>query len=215
MLTLYDYASSANCYKVRLLLAQLDRPYRRVPTDIFGGDTLEPAYRTRNPTGQTPVLELEDGAVVFESAAILWYLAEGTPFLSSSPLGRARALQWLSFEQEQVMAGIGGARFRALTGREPLNPALVAARRALGAGALEILEGVLRDRPFLVEDSYSIADIAVYGYAHVAEEAGLSLDERPAVREWLGRMAAQPGYMNDLAPYPANARPGAGRSIYD
>jgi glutathione S-transferase len=215
MLTLYDYSASANCYKVRLLLAQLAVPYRRVAIDIFGGDTLDESYRARNPARQTPVLELDDGEFIFESAAILWYLADGSPFLSDSRLGRARTLQWLSFEQEQVMSGVGGARFRSLTGREEQNPAGVAARRRLGAGALDILEGTLTERPFLVEDRYSIADIAVYGYAHVAEEAGISLDERPAVRAWLARVAEQPGYMNDLAPYPDNARPGAGRSIYD
>ena len=215
MLTLYDYAASANCYKVRLLLAQLALPYRRVAIDIFGGDTLDDSYRARNPTRQTPVLELDDGEAVFESGAILWYLADGSPFLADSRLGRARTLQWLSFEQEQVMMGIGGARFRSLTGREPQNPALVAARRALGGGALDVLQGVLAERPFLVEDRYSIADIAVYGYAHVADEAGLSLAERPAVRAWLARVEEQPGHVNDLAPYPENAWPGAGRSIYD
>jgi glutathione S-transferase len=215
MLTLYDYAASANCYKVRLLLAQLGTEYRRVPIDIFAGDTLDDAYRARNPTGQTPVLETEDGEVVFESAAILWYLAEGTPFLPESRLGRARTLQWLSFEQEQLMNGIGGARFRALTGREALNPELVAARRALGAAGLDVLDGALRGREFLVEDRYSIADIAAYGYVHVAEEAGLTLAERPEVVAWLARVAATPGFMNDLEPYPENARPGAGRSIYD
>jgi glutathione S-transferase len=215
MPTLYDYGASANCYKVRLLLAQLGVQYRRVTIDIFGGDTLDDAYRARNPTGQTPVLETSDGEVIFESAAILWYLAEGTPFLPESRIGRARTLQWLSFEQENLMSGIGGARFRALTGREQLNPELVAARRATGASALDVLDGALRERPFLVEDRYSIADIAAYGYVHVADEAGLSLAERPAVGAWLARVAEQPGYMNDLEPYPENARPGAGRSIYD
>jgi glutathione S-transferase len=214
-LTLYDYAASANCYKVRLLLAHLGLPYERVPIDIFGGDTLTPEYQARNPVAQTPVLELESGEIVWESGAILVYLAEGTPYLSDSRLGRAQTVQWLSFEQERVMNGIGGARFRSLTGRAEPNSKGVAARRALGAGSLDVLEAELANRSFLVEDRYSIADIAVYGYAHVAEEAGIDLASRPAVRGWLDRVAEQPGHMNDLAPYPENARPGASRSIYD
>ena len=215
MVTLYDYAASANCYKARLLLANLGMEYERVAVDIFAGDTLAPEYRALNPTSQVPVLVPEDGDPLFESAAILWYLADGTPLLPASRLGRARTLQWLSFEQEQVMSGIGGARFRALTGREALDPELVAARREAGAGALDILEGTLAEHDFLVEDRYSIADIAVYGYAHRAEEAQLELEPYPAFRAWLERVEQQPGYVEDVDPYPPTARPGASRSIYD
>jgi len=214
MLKLYDYPASGNCYKVRLLLAQLGREYERVPVDIFDGDTLTPEFGARNPVRQTPVLGLPDGKAIYESAAILWYLAEGTPFLADSPVGRAQTVQWLSFEQERVMSGIAGARFRLLTGREAAGSPRMVARQKLGAGALDVLEAELAERPFLVGGRYSIADIAVYGYAHVAEEAGLDLAERPAVRAWRDRVAAQPGYVEDLAPYPDNAREGAGRSIY-
>jgi glutathione S-transferase len=213
-LRLYDYAASANCYKVRLLLAHLGRAYERVPIDIFAGDTLTPEYRARNPVSQTPVLELPGGEAIYESGAILWYLAEGTPFLAEATLGRAQTVQWLSFEQERVMNGIGGVRFRVLTGRDSPDSPRMTARRQLGAEALDVLEAELAARPFLVEDRYSIADIAVYGYAHVAEEAGLDFAGRPAVRAWLARVAEQPGYIEDLAPYPENARAGAGRSIY-
>src|SRR4051794_28584292 len=108
---LHDYAPSGNCFKVRLLLALLGRDYEQVPVDIFGGDTLTDDFGRLNPLRETPVLELDDGEVLTQSNAILWYLAEGTPFLPATPLGRARVAQWLAFEQERVMGGIGGARF--------------------------------------------------------------------------------------------------------
>jgi glutathione S-transferase len=114
---LYHYAASANCYKVRLLLAQLDRPHQRVHIDIFAGDTLTEEYAAKNPARATPVLELEDGALLVESNAILFYLAQGTPFLPAGPLDLAQVVRWLVFEQTDVMMTMGGLRFRLLTGR--------------------------------------------------------------------------------------------------
>jgi glutathione S-transferase len=108
---LYDYAGSGNCYKVRLLLSLLGREYERVRVDIFAGETLTDAYAALNPLRETPVLELESGEVIAQSPAILWYLAEDTPFLPPDRVGRAHVLQWLAFEQERVMGGIGGPRF--------------------------------------------------------------------------------------------------------
>src|SRR5690348_11504578 len=126
---LHDYPASANCYKVRLLLALLGREYERVPVDIFAGDTLTDAYGSLNPARETPVLELADGRLLTQSNAILWFLAEGTPFLPHDLFERGKAVQWLFFEQERVMSGIGGARFRIITGR---NPELVQAKLELG-----------------------------------------------------------------------------------
>jgi glutathione S-transferase len=209
---LYDYAASANCYKVRLLFALLGHEYERVAVDIFGGETLTNEYGELNPARETPVLELEDGRVLTQSNAILWYLAEGTPYLPTERFARGRIAQWLFFEQERVMSGIGSARFRILTGR---NPELIPARLDLGRGALAILDGYLDARAFLVDEAPSIADIANYAYSHVAEEAGIDLADYPAVGAWLDRIAALPDFMDDLAPYPDNARPGASRSIYD
>jgi glutathione S-transferase len=209
---LYDYAASGNCYKPRLLLALLERDYERVPIDIFGGDTLTDEYAALNPARETPALELEDGTVLTQSNAILWFLAEGTRFLPDNQLERAQVVQWLFFEQDRVMTGIGGARFRIVTGRDP---DVVAARLILGESALTMLEAHLDTRSFLVGGSCSIADIANFGYTHVAEDAGYRLANFPNVTTWLERVRAEPGFVDDLAPYPENARPGSSRSIYD
>src|SRR5919202_400437 len=117
---LYDYAASGNCYKVRLLLAQLERPYERVATDIFDGDTLTPEFERLNPHRLTPVLELPDGRTLYESNAILWYLASGTPFLPTDAYEQADVCRWLIYEQTDVMPMIGGVRFRLVT--RPLAP---------------------------------------------------------------------------------------------
>jgi glutathione S-transferase len=209
---LYDYAASGNCYKVRLLLALLGREYERVPVDIFAGDTLTEEYARLNPARETPVLELDDGEVLTQSNAILWYLAEETEYLPREPWQRGRVAEWLFFEQERVMSGIGSARFRILTGRDP---ELVAPRLELGKSALELLERHLQKRSYLVADSCSIADVANFAYTHVAADAGYDLDIYPAVADWLSRVQALPGFVDDLVPYPDNARPGASESIYD
>ncbi len=213
--TLHDYAASANCMKVRVLFGLLGRDYRRVAVDIFDGGTLTAGYGALNPLRETPVLVTGDGEVVTQSNAILWFLAEGTPWLPGDALARARVVQWLLFEQERVLPGIANPRFRLLTGRAALDPAGVAARQDTGREALAILDAELTARPFLVGDDPTIADLAVYGYAHAAEEAQIPLEPYAAVRAWLARLERLPGFVNDLAPYPANAGPGVGRSIYD
>jgi glutathione S-transferase len=209
---LYDYPASANCYKARLLLALLDRDYERVPVDIFAGDTLTDAYAELNPARETPVLELDDGRLLTQSNAILWYLAEGTEYLPDDPFARAKVAQWLFFEQERVMSGIGSARFRILTGRDP---ELAAARLELGRGALELLDAHLEDRAFLLGDACTIADLGNFAYTHVAADAGYELERYPAVSGWLARVARLPRFLADLVPYPENAWPGRSRSIYD
>jgi glutathione S-transferase len=212
---LYDYVASANCYKARLALAQLGRDYERVPIDIFGGDTLTCEFGDINRARSTPVLETDDGRFLQESNAILWYLAAGTALLPDDAFERAHVLKWLILEQTDVMPGIGGLRFRLLTGRlQPDEPAAIR-RRELGLDALAVLEEHLQDRQFVVGDRYSIADISLYAYTHTAPEAGFELADYPAVTAWLHRVAEQPGFLNDLEPYPPNARPGAGRSTYD
>ena len=212
---LYDYAASANCYKVRLLLAQLDRDYVRVPVDIFSGDTLTEEYAAKNPARTTPLLETDDGRFLPESAAILLYLGEGTPFVPDDTFGRAQVVHWLIYEQTEVIPTMGGLRFRLQTGRlAPGDPDAVA--RLKGSNeVLQVLDGHLSAGDFFVAGAYGVADIAMFGYVHVAHEAGVDMAAYPHVGAWLERVRAQPGHMNDLEPYPASARAGASRSIYD
>jgi glutathione S-transferase len=214
-LRLYDYPASANCYKVRLLLAQLGIPYERVNIDIFGGDTLTDEYARINPFRSTPALQIAPDRILIESNAILVYLADGTPLLPNDPAERAEIVRWLIYEQTDVMPATGGLRFRLQTGRLSSEDPEAVRRRSAGEEVLDFLDQHLADRDFLVGGDYSIADITVYGYVHVADEAGYELDRRPSLQRWLQRMAGQPGYVNDLQPYPDNARPGRGRSTYD
>lgn len=209
---LYDYAASGNCYKARLLLALLGRDYERVPVDIFAGDTLTDDYAKLNPARETPVLELDDGTLLTQSNAILWFLGEGTAFQPAGALERAQVAQWLFFEQERVMSGIGSTRFWTLTGR---NSELRGSRFALGKSALELLEAHLSERDYLVGDSITIADVSNFAYTHVAEDAGYRLADYPAVTSWFSRIETQHGFIDDFIPYPPNARPGRSRSIYD
>jgi glutathione S-transferase len=213
-LTLYDYAASGNCYKVRLLLAQLGRPYERVPVDIFDGDTLTDEFAALNPQQSTPVLVLPDGRVLVESNAILWYLAAGTPYLPDDHVAQAEVCRWLIYEQTDVMYMIGGLRFRLLTSRFAAGSEAAQERLAGAHQALELVDRHLGEHPFLAADRYTIADIAVFAYAHVAEEAGIDTAPYGRFRDWLGRVAAQPGFIDDLEPYPPNASVLAGRSIY-
>jgi glutathione S-transferase len=211
---LYDYAASGNCYKARLLLALLGRPYKRVPVDLFAGDTLTDAYAALNPVRETPVLELDDGTVITQSPAILWFLAEATPLLPDTALGRAQVVQWLAFEQERVMGGIGGARFRVITGRATADQSLITGRLATAREALDVLAAHLAGRDWLVGGGPTIADVAVFAYTSRAGDIDLDPADWPAVVAWLDRVRALPGFVDDFAPYPRNARAGAGTSIY-
>jgi glutathione S-transferase len=213
-LRLYDYGASSNCYKIRLLLAQLERPYERIPTDIFGGDTLTEEFARKNPLRMTPVLELPDGRVLQESAAILVYLAEGTGLWPEDPFDRAQAVRWLVYEQTDIIPATGGLRFRLVTGRlRPDDPA-AQARRAAGAEVFALLENHLTANDYFVGGRYSAVDIAIFGYVHMAHGAGYEMDAYPRVQAWLDRVRSQPNYMNDLEPYPENANAGSGASIY-
>jgi glutathione S-transferase len=213
-LRLYDYAASANCYKVRLLLAQLALAYERVPTDIFAGETLTDEFYRRNPARTTPVLEIGAGTYLQESSAILFYLADGTSHLPEEPLARAQVLRWLISEQTDVIPSMGGLRFRLQTGRLRADDPEARRRHEAALKILDLMDVHLQGRDFLVADRYTIADLANYAYVHVAPQAGLDLQRFPAVGAWLARIEAQPGFIDDLEPYPPNARVGAGSSIY-
>ena len=205
---LHDHAASGNCYKARLLLSLLDLPYERVEVDIFAGDTLTDEYAALNPVRETPVLELDDGTTIAQSNAILAYLAHGTAYLPADRLGQAQVHPWLAFEQERVMGGIGGPRFRRLTGRPEIP-----GRLETGREALAVLDAHLDGRDWLVGDGPTIADVSVFAYAHVAPDAGLEIP--PHVAAWMGRLRGLGGFVDDLVLYAGNACPTLSRSIYD
>ena len=190
---LYDNAVSGNAYKVRLLLAQLGLEYERVELSVVDRSNREEVLGGKNPALRIPVLELDDGTTLAESNAILCYLAEGTPYLPDDRLARARALAWMFFEQYDHAPNIAVARFM-LHHTEAPDPEIVAAKQAGGRRALAAMERRLGDHDFLVEN-YSVADIALYGYTHVAHEAGLELAEFPGVARWVERIAARPGHI--------------------
>jgi glutathione S-transferase len=196
MLTLHDYLSSGNGYKVRLLLHRLAIPYRRIELDIMAGETRTPEFLAKNPNGRIPVLELEDGTVLAESNAILFYLAEGTAFLPVGRLRRAQVLQWLFFEQYSHEPFIAVARFiRHLL--PPGHPREAELPRLLERGdqALGVMEQHLAARSFFAGEADTIADLALYAYTHVAHEGGFDLEAYPRVRAWLGRVAEQPRHI--------------------
>jgi glutathione S-transferase len=212
---LYDYGPSPNCHKVRILLAQLGRDYERVPTDIFGGDTLKPDFLEKNSGLTTPVLEIEPGVYLPESGAILLHLAEGTDFLPDDALERAHVHRWMMYEQARLFAIVGALRFFVMTGRLDRDSAQARQQLRFSTAIVGQAEGHLASNDFFVAGRYTVADIALYGYLQVAHEAGVDTDPFPNVAAWLDRVRNQPNHVADLEPYPENAYPGKSQSIYD
>ena len=206
MLTLYDHPASANGYKVRLLLAQLELPCALRRVDIFAGESRTPAFRRLNPDGRIPVLQLDDGECIAESNACLVHLAEGTPLSPDTRLGRTRVLQWLFFEQNQVEPNLGTARYWMLTGRDAGRREALALKLEAASNALATLDRYLADHAFLVGDRYSVADLGLFAYTHLSPDAGLSLADRPHVAAWIDRVRGQPRFFAGVEPYPAAAR---------
>jgi glutathione S-transferase len=195
VLKLYDHLASGNGYKVRLLLAQLGIPYERVELDILRGETRTPEFLALNSNGRIPLLALEDGSCLAESNAIQFYLAEGTPFLPEDRLGRAQVLQWMFFEQYSHEPYIAVLRHWQHTGRLAERAAEVAEKRQRGEAALAVMERQLAGRSFFVAERYTIADIALFAYTHVAHEGGFDLAPFPSVRAWIRRVQACPGHI--------------------
>ncbi len=191
---LYNSQVSGNCYKVRLLLAQLGIPYEREELGVIDRSDRQQRIGALNPALRVPTLVLDDGRPLAESNAIMCYFAEGTPYLPQDRYERAQVLQWLFFEQYGHEPYIAVARFWRIAGIEPPAAELDAKQRG-GTAALAALEGHLSQRTFLVAERYTIADIALYAYTHVAPEGGFMLEPYPAVRAWLERVAAQPGHV--------------------
>ncbi len=198
MIRLHDNLSSGNGYKARLLLAQLGIPFERVEYDIDEGQTRTPEFLEKvNSNGRIPVLETEDGEFLPESNAILFYLAEGTPYLPDERFGRAIVLSWMFFEQYSHEPNIATPRFWITHHVEMTDEHRTAleTKRKLGYDALSVMEGHLRNSEFFVGDCYSIADIALYAYTHVADEGGFDLGRFPSINAWLERVAAQPEHV--------------------
>ena len=192
---LYDSATSGNCYKVRLLLARLGMPYERREVDVVDRSGRQELLGDLNPALRVPTLVFDDGRSLGESGAILWYLGDGTQYVPADPWERAKVLQWMFFEQYSHEPHIAVARFWLhVLGAPPSQDAL-AEKQRLGYLALDALEGGLAGREFLVGDVYSIADIALYAYTHVAAEGGFDLERYPAICGWIDRVAAQPGHV--------------------
>jgi glutathione S-transferase len=196
MLRLYDYLPSGNGYKVRLLLAQLAVPFELVTLDIVKGETRTPEFLAKNPNGRIPLLEVEPGKFLAESNAILFYLSEGTAFLPDDRWERGQALQWMCFEQYSHEPNIATVRFwlhyAELTDE---RRAAIEQKRMLGYAALDVMERHLATRRFFVAERYTIADIALYAYTHVADEGGFELGPYPAVQAWLARVREQPRHV--------------------
>jgi len=196
MYTLYDYLPSGNGYKVRLALKALGLPYELVEVDILRGESRTPEFLARNPIGRIPTLQLPDGSFLGESVAILWFLAERSVLLPESRIDRARVLSWLSFEQYELEPNVATLRFwrHLLKKTEAELGEKFTEKRDKGYRALGVLDQGLKATPFLVGARFSIADIALYGYTHVADEGGFDLGRFPNIGAWLKRVAAQPSH---------------------
>ena len=197
MYTLYSMQRSGNCYKVRLALAQLRIPYELVEVDILKGETHTPDFLSKNPNGQIPLLEIEPDRYLAESNAILWFLAERSELLRDDPVERASILQWLFFEQHAIVPNIGAAYFWLclVKGGRDLQRHAIDDWMEEGQRALGVLDKHLTKSRFVAGERYTVADIALYAYTHVADECDFDLSPFPAVRLWLARVRAEPLYV--------------------
>jgi glutathione S-transferase len=194
--TVYGTADSGNCYKVRLALEQLALPYRWIEVDSTRGATRTAQFLSMNPNGKVPTLALEDGTFLPESNAILCYLADASRLMPADRLGRARALQWMFFEQYSHEPYIAVARFilRYLPPDSPRRAELPRLHER-GRQALGVMEQHLRREPFFVGSRYSVADIALFAYTHCAADGGFDLGSYPAINSWLDRVRSQPRFV--------------------
>lgn len=196
MYRLYNFPSSGNCYKVRLLLTQLGLPFECVNVDIVQQETRLPEFLQKNPNGKVPVLEIEPGVFLTESNSILIYLANGTQFYSDDRLQQAEILKWLFFEQYSLGANLSRPRFWISVAKQADQFAsMIEYHHRLGNAALGVIEQHLTKHSFFVADRYSISDIAIYSYAHVATEGGYDLNAFPAVQTWCEQVRSQPTYI--------------------
>jgi glutathione S-transferase len=201
-LTLYDYLFSGNGYKVRLTAKRLGIPYRLVEMDIKAGATRTPEFLAKNPQGRIPLLEIAGRGVLAESHAIIQFLAEGSDLIPADAYARALMWQWMCFEQYELEPNLGTARYwlHSLKKSPQELGEKLTEKYTKGHAALAVLEQGLIGKRFLVADHFTLADIALFAYTHVAPEGGFALDAYPAVRAWIERVRAEPGYAPITAP---------------
>jgi len=197
MYKLYSMRRSGNCYKVRLTLAQLDIAHELIEIDILKGETRTPEFLALNPSGHVPVLEVAPGRHIAESNAILWYIAGHTSLVPDDRADRAEMLQWMFFEQHSLESNIGAAYFwlTLVKGGRDLQQHALEDWMQEGYRALGVMEKHLARHDFFAANAYTIADIALYAYTHVAHLCDYDLSLFPAVRAWLARVASQPGHI--------------------
>jgi len=197
MYTLYSMQRSGNSYKVRLALAQLGIPYRKVEVDILQGESRTPEFLSMNPSGHVPLLEVSPNRYLGESNAILWFVADGTALAPNDPVERAEAMQWMFFEQHSLEPNIGAAYFwlALIKGGRELQTHALEDWMEQGYGALGVMEKHLSRHRYFAAGRYTIADIALYAYSHVAHLCDFDLTSFPSVRNWLGRVASESGHI--------------------
>jgi glutathione S-transferase len=198
MYKLYSMQRSGNSYKVRLALAFLDAPYRAIEIDILRGESRTPEFLAKNPSGQVPLLQIAEGRYLAESNAILWYLAVGTSLAPESRMDRAEALQWMFFEQHALEPNIGAAYFwlSLVKGGRDLQTHALEDWMERGYAALQVMENHLRTHEFFAAGQLTVADIALYGYTHVADQCDFDLGAFPAIGKWLRRVEQTPGFVS-------------------
>jgi glutathione S-transferase len=198
MYKLYSMQRSGNSYKVRLALAFLGAPYRAVEVDILRGESRTPDFLAKNPSGQVPLLEVDEGRFLAESNAILWYVAIGTSLAPESRMDRAEALQWMFFEQHALEPNIGAAYFwlSLVKGGRELQIHALEDWMERGYAALQVMDNHLKTNDYFAAGQLTIADIALYGYTHVADQCDFDLATFPSVRRWLRRVEQEPGFVS-------------------
>ena len=202
MITLYDYLPSQNAWKVRLLLNQLEQEYTQQFISIFEGEGRTDEYRAINPTGAVPALSLPDGSVLAESNALLIYLAHDSQFFPNDALQQAQIQQWLFFESDYVQSTVATLRHWVMTGKDKNRSAeMLEAKHKASLNTLSVLDRHLSNKEFLTEAGYTIADMSVYAYVHLANEAGVPLENFANVQRWINSVKAQPRYLNKVYPY--------------
>lgn len=197
MYTLYSMQRSGNSYKVRLALARLGIPYRLIEVDVLQGESRTPEFLAKNPSGQVPLLEVAPDRHLAESNAILWYVAGGTTLAPENRIERAEALQWMFFEQHSLEPNIGAAYFwlALIKGGRELQSHALEDWMENGYRALGVMESHLAKHAFFAAGHFTIADIALYAFTNLANQCDFELTRYPAVRAWLDRVAAEPGYV--------------------